>query len=234
MVLCAVVRAVRALPARLFPPQQGYLQGLLIRSPPIQTRLAERRGVQGANHRIDGSFVATILETGAVASLYFAWKSITEGPCPSPLPLPLVLTRRLQNRGTTTTGTTTATNTARPSSSPSFPLKCLGPRYHDEIPLMTTRCSLVLLLPPLVLSTGRDSHIPSPSIVLVFASILFCFVLDAMFRSVCRGSPQAHPTVCSKIKSTTFVPEPMREQFKSRLDLSRSTAQVNNSKIYSL
>ncbi|EJF58167.1 hypothetical protein DICSQDRAFT_139652 [Dichomitus squalens LYAD-421 SS1] len=33
---------------------------------------------KGANSKIDGSFVATILETAAVAVLYFAWRSITE------------------------------------------------------------------------------------------------------------------------------------------------------------
>lgn len=34
---------------------------------------------QGADHRIDGAFAATILETAAVACLFFAWRSITEG-----------------------------------------------------------------------------------------------------------------------------------------------------------
>jgi len=33
---------------------------------------------KGANAKIDGSFVATILETAAVAVLYLAWRSITE------------------------------------------------------------------------------------------------------------------------------------------------------------
>jgi hypothetical protein len=37
--------------------------------------------VQGANHKVDGAFVATILETASVVALYFAWRSITEGPC---------------------------------------------------------------------------------------------------------------------------------------------------------
>lgn len=36
-------------------------------------------GVQGANAKVDGSFVATILETAAVGVLYLAWRSITEG-----------------------------------------------------------------------------------------------------------------------------------------------------------
>ena len=33
----------------------------------------------GGFSKIDGSFIATILETAAVAVLYFAWRSITEG-----------------------------------------------------------------------------------------------------------------------------------------------------------
>ncbi|KAJ8078678.1 hypothetical protein PM082_012961 [Marasmius tenuissimus] len=32
----------------------------------------------GSNAKIDGSFIATVLETGAVVALYFAWRSITE------------------------------------------------------------------------------------------------------------------------------------------------------------
>ncbi|KDR85909.1 hypothetical protein GALMADRAFT_52946 [Galerina marginata CBS 339.88] len=34
---------------------------------------------KGSNSKIDGSFVATLLETAAVGVLYLAWKSITEG-----------------------------------------------------------------------------------------------------------------------------------------------------------
>jgi len=34
---------------------------------------------RGANAKIDGSFVATILETASVGVLYLAWRSITEG-----------------------------------------------------------------------------------------------------------------------------------------------------------
>ena len=33
---------------------------------------------KGANRKIDGSFVATILETASVGVLYLAWRSITE------------------------------------------------------------------------------------------------------------------------------------------------------------
>ena len=36
--------------------------------------------VQNTNAKIDGSFIATILETASVGALYFAWRSITEGP----------------------------------------------------------------------------------------------------------------------------------------------------------
>ena len=37
-----------------------------------------------ASDKIDGSFIATLLETAAVSILYFAWRSITEGASPSP------------------------------------------------------------------------------------------------------------------------------------------------------
>ncbi|KAG6877154.1 hypothetical protein C0993_009912 [Termitomyces sp. T159_Od127] len=36
-----------------------------------------------SNHRIDGSFLATVLETAAIVVLFFAWRSITEGACAS-------------------------------------------------------------------------------------------------------------------------------------------------------
>ena len=34
---------------------------------------------RGADAKVDGSFVATILETASVGVLYLAWRSITEG-----------------------------------------------------------------------------------------------------------------------------------------------------------
>lgn len=34
---------------------------------------------KGTDAKIDGSFVATILETASVVVLYLAWRSITEG-----------------------------------------------------------------------------------------------------------------------------------------------------------
>lgn len=47
--------------------------------------------IQGAKHRIDGSFIATILETAAVVVLYYAWRSITEGLFIDPVLFFLVL-----------------------------------------------------------------------------------------------------------------------------------------------
>ena len=34
---------------------------------------------KSTNAKIDGSFVATVLETASVGVLYLAWRSITEG-----------------------------------------------------------------------------------------------------------------------------------------------------------
>ena len=34
---------------------------------------------RGSNAKVDGSFVATVLETASVGVLYLAWRSITEG-----------------------------------------------------------------------------------------------------------------------------------------------------------
>lgn len=31
--------------------------------------------------KVDGSFIATLLETAAVVSIYFGWRGITEGAC---------------------------------------------------------------------------------------------------------------------------------------------------------
>lgn len=35
--------------------------------------------IQRTNSKIDGSFIATVLETAAVAALFWGWRSITEG-----------------------------------------------------------------------------------------------------------------------------------------------------------
>jgi len=34
---------------------------------------------QSSNQKVDGSFIATVLETASVGVLYLAWRSITEG-----------------------------------------------------------------------------------------------------------------------------------------------------------
>jgi Chitin synthase export chaperone len=40
--------------------------------------------------KVDGSFIATILETASVTAIYQAWKSITEGGAPFSLPPSLI------------------------------------------------------------------------------------------------------------------------------------------------
>lgn len=37
--------------------------------------------LQNTHAKIDGSFIATILETAAVGLIYLGWRSITEGTC---------------------------------------------------------------------------------------------------------------------------------------------------------
>jgi len=41
--------------------------------------LLSRTICKGSSHKVDGSFIATLLETAAVGVLYLAWDSITEG-----------------------------------------------------------------------------------------------------------------------------------------------------------
>jgi Chitin synthase export chaperone len=36
-------------------------------------------GSQGSKQKVDGSFIATILETASVVAIYLGWQSITEG-----------------------------------------------------------------------------------------------------------------------------------------------------------
>jgi hypothetical protein len=45
----------------------------------LTRQMFDDMGLQGSSMKIDGSFVATILETASVAALYFAWRGITEG-----------------------------------------------------------------------------------------------------------------------------------------------------------
>ena len=96
VVLCPRRRPLRALPARLLPPQQGHLQGAHPLIPSLCPRsrfthslphcsfrsFAGTSGAQGAASKVDGSFIATLLETAAVGVLYMAWRSITEGAYP--------------------------------------------------------------------------------------------------------------------------------------------------------
>lgn len=67
-------------PTRLLFVEQGYLSGeFLIRFTSATSLTFCFRNIQGSNSKIDGSFVATVLESAAVGVLYLAWKSITEG-----------------------------------------------------------------------------------------------------------------------------------------------------------
>lgn len=79
MVLRPIRHSLCPQSTRLLPVEQGYLQGM------CEVRLIRRVDntvLQGVStHRLDGSFVATILETAAVGVLYLAWRSITEGGC---------------------------------------------------------------------------------------------------------------------------------------------------------
>jgi hypothetical protein len=43
--------------------------------------LLSRPICDGANAKVDGSFIATALETATVIMLYLAWQGITEGSC---------------------------------------------------------------------------------------------------------------------------------------------------------
>ena len=63
----------------------------------IMLMLTRRR--QGTSAKVDGSFVATILETAAVGVLYLAWRSITEGSCPVRPPTAYAADSPLRNLG---------------------------------------------------------------------------------------------------------------------------------------
>ena len=58
-----------------FSALRGFSVNLETNERPVASCL-----VQNTNAKIDGSFIATILETASVGALYFAWRSITEGP----------------------------------------------------------------------------------------------------------------------------------------------------------
>lgn len=82
--------------------------------------------------KIDGSFVATVLETASVVTLFFGWKSITEGASLS-FNTPQCLTSLiLQNNGTTksTQCTTAGSIHCPPFSCPSL---CHTPTFSSSV-----------------------------------------------------------------------------------------------------
>ncbi|KAH9159637.1 chitin synthase III catalytic subunit [Lactarius sanguifluus] len=60
------------------------LAGLLFILAQLAFFLLSRPICNGTNAKIDGSFIATVLDTATVVVLYLAWRSITEGMIPSP------------------------------------------------------------------------------------------------------------------------------------------------------
>lgn len=97
VVLRDCVRTLRAFAAGFLLAQQNHLQGM-VQFDGFDLRLMNPD--QGANHKVDGSFIATILETGAVTALYLAWRSITEGKRAN-FSTPTIVDRLTQNHGTT-------------------------------------------------------------------------------------------------------------------------------------
>jgi Chitin synthase export chaperone len=55
------------------------LAGILFMLAQLAYFLLSRPICSGTNAKIDGSFLATVLETASVIVLYLAWKGITEG-----------------------------------------------------------------------------------------------------------------------------------------------------------
>ena len=61
------------------------------------SKLGAERGAQGTGSKVDGAFVATLLETASVTVVYLAWRSITEGAPRDPGPSRCGLTRRAED-----------------------------------------------------------------------------------------------------------------------------------------
>jgi hypothetical protein len=57
------------------------LAGMLFVLAQLAYFLLSRTICDGTNAKIDGSFIATALETATVVVLYLAWQGITEGSC---------------------------------------------------------------------------------------------------------------------------------------------------------
>jgi hypothetical protein len=58
------------------------LAGLLFIVSQLVFFLLSRPICSGSNAKVDGSFIATVLETASVFVIYLAWRSITEGNAP--------------------------------------------------------------------------------------------------------------------------------------------------------
>jgi len=50
-----------------------------VNSTPWLLQFPVNKTLQGSKAKVDGSFLATLLETASVGALYLAWKNITEG-----------------------------------------------------------------------------------------------------------------------------------------------------------
>ena len=60
-----------------------FLAGILFILAQLAYFLLSRTICDGSNAKVDGSFIATALETVTVIMLYLAWQGITEGSCSS-------------------------------------------------------------------------------------------------------------------------------------------------------
>jgi len=78
-IVAAVLREMR-------PLIYYALAGMLFILAQLAYFLLSRPICNGTNAKIDGSFIATVLDTATVFVLYLAWRSITEG-----MPLPPIL-----------------------------------------------------------------------------------------------------------------------------------------------
>lgn len=125
----------------------------------------EHKGVNP--HRLDGSFVATVLETATVGVLFLAWQSITEGALPSPHGLPLVL--MLAHLTEQRTGKKTRTRASAEIMDPSN-------LFHQSVP------PSVYLSLALTLASRLDvPFIPGSRTQPVFSSSL-CPVMSCRYR----------------------------------------------------
>ena len=125
-------RSLRPLSTRLVPPWQGHLQGTYP-SPSLLSLSLSFFGSQGSNQKVDGSIIATVLETASVVVIYLGWKSITEGPFHFLLSSGATSHFRFQNHGKKmninrlTPGFTRRTLHVMDNQSPSLPSSAVLP-----------------------------------------------------------------------------------------------------------